>query len=608
MRRAFVLLLSLAAALAAPARLHARDITIRDYRVDAVVNRDGTVDVTETLRVRFDGFWNGIFRDISLQHMTGQGRKARLDIDQISVTDGAGQGLRFWKEKPESGVRRIRIAVPGAEDAERTVVIHYHVKNGVRYFFPSDPGGAHDELYWNVTGNNWAFPIEHVLARFVLPSGVDPTQEHAYTGYAGATGSDAELDVRGNVVTAEVNRTLSSGEGLTLAVAWPPGILPRPSEAQVKAERMAALWPLFLPFLAFVLMLRAWTKHGRDPRALPITVTYAPPDGMSPAELGTLVDNSADLRDITSTLVDLAVRGFIGIEEVHDKHLFGLLSSQDWRFHQLTDSTAGLSAHERRFMDALFSGADDGPAFGVVKETYARAAAGGGEVTSDFVDTMPATQPCIRLSELRNKFYKSLPTIREAIFARLIERGYYLRRPDQVKGAWTAGGIVLFIASGIAAGTLGDQGWLWFDPLAIAVGGVGSGLIILLFGLAMAARTEKGARAREAALGFREFLTKVESDRYRRMITGPEMFERYLPHAMAFGVEGRWSRAFENLYREPPQWYAGSGYHGFSASHFSSQMSGLGSSAASAMSSSPSGSGGGGSSGGGSGGGGGGGW
>jgi hypothetical protein len=609
MRRALLLLLALAATLAAPARLHARDIDIRDYRVDAVVNRDGTVDVTETLRVRFTGFWNGIYRDISLQHMTGQGRKAKLDIDVLSVTDEQGRDLQFWREKPDGWTRRVRIAVPGAEDADRTVVIKYRVNNGVRFFFEGDQGGLHDELYWNVTGNKWDFPIEHVRARFVLPDGVDPTQEHAYTGYVGSTGSDAVMSVRGNVVVAETMRPLSAGEGMTLAVSWPAGFLPRPSEAEVRAQRYTALWPLFLPVFAFFLMLRTWTRHGRDPRALPVTVNYSPPDGMSPAELGTLVDNSADLRDITSTLVDLAVRGYVGIEEVHDKHMFGLFSTSDWRFHLLNDSTTGLQTHERRFLDALFSGADDGPVWRVVKEAAVRAAAGGGsEEASDFMDAAPTSQPCIRLSELKNKFYKSLPTIREGIFQRLVERGYYLKRPDQVKGAWMAGGIVLCIASGIAAGSLGDAGWVWFDPLAIAVGGIGSGLIVLLFGLAMAARTEKGARAREAALGFREFLSKVESDRYRRMVTSPEMFERYLPHAMAFGVEARWARAFENLYREPPNWYAGSSYHSFSASHFSSQMSGLGSSAASTMSSSPSGSGGGGSSGGGSGGGGGGGW
>jgi uncharacterized membrane protein YgcG len=246
----------------------------------------------------------------------------------------------------------------------------------------------------------------------------------------------------------------------------------------------------------------------------------------------------------------------------------------------------------------------------VVKEGAARAAAGDAASAGEFVDAAPATQPCILLSELKNRFYASLPTIRQGIFERLIERGYYLKRPDQVKGAWVAGGVALCLGSVIGAFMLADSGWVWLNPVAVGVGGFTSGLVILLFGLAMAARTEKGARAREAALGFREFLSKVESDRFRRMITGPEMFERYLPHAMAFGVEARWARAFEGLYRDPPGWYAGSGYNGFSATHFSSQMSGLGSSAASTMSSSPSssGSGGGGSSGGGSGGGGGGGW
>src|SRR5215212_5606576 len=119
MRRAFVFLLPLAAALATPAALHARDITIRDYQSDVVVNRDGTTVVTETLRVYFEGSWNGIFRDLSLQHMTGQGRRARLDVDVLGITDGEGRGLAFDREKPGSGVLRLRISVPGAADAER---------------------------------------------------------------------------------------------------------------------------------------------------------------------------------------------------------------------------------------------------------------------------------------------------------------------------------------------------------------------------------------------------------------------------------------------------------------------------------------------------------
>jgi uncharacterized membrane protein len=244
------------------------------------------------------------------------------------------------------------------------------------------------------------------------------------------------------------------------------------------------------------------------------------------------------------------------------------------------------------------------------RERAAAAAAAGQEPGAETfaADQAPAQQPSVRLSSLKNEFYKSLPGIRTAIFERLVERGYYLKRPDTVKGTWVGIGIVLAVLSGVGAGTLSDAGLGWLNPLALAVGGIGSGLIVAIFGAVMPARTEKGARAREAALGFREFLDKVDSDRYRRMITSPGLFERYLPHAMAFGVEGRWAKAFQDIYREAPGWYAGSGYHSFSATHFSSSMSTMSSHAGSTMSSSPSGSGGGGSSGGGSGGGGGGGW
>jgi uncharacterized membrane protein len=123
------------------------------------------------------------------------------------------------------------------------------------------------------------------------------------------------------------------------------------------------------------------------------------------------------------------------------------------------------------------------------------------------------------------------------------------------------------------------------------------------FALIMPARTVEGARAREATLGFKEFLSRVEEDRYKRMITSPELFEKYLPFAMAFGVEDRWANAFRDIYREPPQWYTG-GTGPFNVSSFSSSIGTMSSAAASSMSSSP-GSSGGGSSGGGSGGGGG---
>jgi uncharacterized membrane protein len=139
-----------------------------------------------------------------------------------------------------------------------------------------------------------------------------------------------------------------------------------------------------------------------------------------------------------------------------------------------------------------------------------------------------------------------------------------------------------------------------------------SALIVALFGLIMPARTVLGARQRERILGFEEFLQRVESDRFERVIKTPEMFERFLPYAMAFGVERGWARAFQDVYRQPPTWYVGTNPMSFNAGTFSGRLSELSTRAGSAMSSSPRSSGGsgfsGGSSGGGSGGGGGGGF
>jgi len=213
----------------------------------------------------------------------------------------------------------------------------------------------------------------------------------------------------------------------------------------------------------------------------------------------------------------------------------------------------------------------------------------------------------VKVSELTNRFYKALPKIRDAIYDTLVEREYYVHRPDQVKARWIALAL-LCGAAGIALTILSSaRAWLTFSPLALVVAGVSSAVILIVFSQLMPARTVAGARAREAALGFKEFLERVETERYRTMITSPEMFEKYLPFAMAFGVEEKWAKAFENIYRDPPSWYTGSSTMRFSPGAFASSMSEMSSAASSSMSSSPSssGSGGGGSSGGGSGGGGG---
>jgi hypothetical protein len=651
MRRALALACALLLALAAPAaaQQYSQDssIVIRSFNAELLVQPDGDVEVTEMLQLAFTGRWQGILRDLSLRHNTAQGRRQKLDVELIGATDGAGQALR-WEEDDtdDSWMRRMRIYIPGAQNNERTVVIRYRVRNAIRFYFARDSAaardrrwdwcrwawcpsgearaanGAFDELYWNATGNRWDMPIERAHARIVLPAGVRPLQWAAYTGPEGSTEQavDVTVDSARGIVSFAARRRLEPYEGMTVAAGWPPGaIATRPTQSQMRRLAALRLWPLALPLVAFVLAMRAWRRRGRDPEGLPVVVGYEPPGGMSPAEAGTLIDHRAETRDIISTLVDLAVRGHIGIEEREEKKLLGLLKDTDYVFHQRTPpaGSAPLLPHEQRFLDGLFASATGwGRPWDAVRATYAeaqRAHASGREMDADEIATRLAPDDAapgatsVRLSDLKEKFYTSLPGIRDGIYDHLIQRGYYRARPDKVKGHWMAAAIVVLVLGGVGSGIAADAGIAWVSAVALIVGTAAAALVLLLFGWVMPARTVEGARAREAALGFREFLSKVESDRYRMMITSPEMFERYLPYAMAFGVEDRWASAFDDMYREPPDWYSGSGYGNFRASNFTSRMSTLSSSAGSTMTSSPSssGSGGGGSSGGGSGGGGG---
>jgi uncharacterized membrane protein len=212
----------------------------------------------------------------------------------------------------------------------------------------------------------------------------------------------------------------------------------------------------------------------------------------------------------------------------------------------------------------------------------------------------------VKVSDLKNRFYRSLPKISDAIYDSLVTARYYLSRPDKVKGKWI-GLTVLFAIVSIGFSILALKlAWVFVSPASLIAASVAGVVTLIVFAQIMPARTPEGARAREATLGFQEFLARVDAERMKQMITSPEMFERYLPYAMAFGVEEKWAKAFEDIYRQPPQWYSG-GPGQFSASNFSHSISSMSTAASSSMSSSPSssGSGGGGSSGGGSGGGGG---
>ena len=542
-------------------------------RFDAVidVSPDGSIVVEETIVPRFTGTWNGIFRTIPVEYRTPQGLNYTLRLDVDSVTDGEGQALKYETSRVRH-YRKLKIWVPGAVDATRTVKLRYHVSNGLRFF------DEHDELYWNVTGDEWEVPIESATALVRLPAGVSGVRATAFRGAYGST-EQSDVSVESEGVRVQTARGLGMREGLTVVAGWNPGVVHRPTAVEKGAEAVYSNLPLAIPPLVFLGMLNLWRRRGRDPELAPIATQYEPPPQMTPAELGTLIDGKPDMRDITASIVDLAVRGYLHIAETEDERFFGLFSSKDYVF-TLKKERGGwneLKPHECDLLDALFAG------YGTE----------------------------VRLSDLKNKFYKHLPGLRDELYGRLVTGGYYTGRPDRVRLLYI--GLGLGIGAAIVFASSAIMLRLGMQPAAGVAAGIISALIVVGFGWFMPSRTPRGTRELEKVLGFREFLSRVEGERLERMVKTPEMFEKFLPYAMALGVEDNWAKAFEGIYTTPPSWYSGPGGIGtFRPSTFTRNLGAMSSAAAATMASAPRSSGGsgfsGGSSGGGFGGGGGGGF
>jgi len=567
--RAAAAVLAAALFVGAPARAAERTLVIDAFDATVQVAVDGSIDVVETITPTFTGSWNGIYRTIPIEYRTPQGLNYALRLQIEAITDGSGTALRYESSRVRH-YRKLKIWVPGAEDATRTVRIHYKVANALRFF------DEHDELYWNITGDEWDVPIHAAAASIELPTGVTGVRATAFRGEYGST-TQNRVTVDGSSIRVST-AGLGFHEGLTVVAGWDPGVVRRPTAVDRVGDALYGNAPLAIAPLMFAGMFAWWRARGRDPQVAPISPQYEPPAGMTPAELGTLVDGKPDMRDITASIVDLAVRGYLHIEEADTDRFLGLWSSKDYTF-TLTkprDAWSALKPHEQDLLGAMFGG-------------------------NEFVS----------LSDLKNKFYKDLPRLKNRLYDHLVEAGFYTARPDRVRGMYFALAVGVGALIAIGGGRVMDS--LGMQSEAAVIAGIASGLIVGAFGWFMPSRTIRGTRELEKVLGFREFLARVDADRLNRMVKTPDMFEQFLPFAMALGVESNWAKAFEGSYSQPPQWYTGSaGVHTFNPGVFTSNLTRMSATAATVMASAPRGSGGsgfsGGSSGGGFGGGGGGGF
>ena len=523
-------LLLLGTLLTATSAAQSHDWHVADFKDTISISADGSALVSEKITVVFVGTWHGIHRTIPVEYPGPNGTNYTLFLKVQSVTDESGNKLKY--DSTKSGVNRdLKIYIPGAVDATRVVNIDYTVRNGIRFF------DGYDEFYWNVTGNDWPVPIDHASAFVTLPeSAAGGLRAQAFTGAYGSKESAADAQVNGADVAVETTRKLPMRGGLTIDIYIPPGILKAPSALTKFGWFLGSNPILFLPFLTLAVMAGLWYSVGRDPDpGISVAPQYEPPKGMTPAEAGTMLDDSIHPRDITSTIVDLAVRGYIKIEEKVDTFL--VFHHKDYVFHLLKANTGWgpeLAPHERVMLENIFVGGTEA-----------------------------------RLSSLKNRFYTAIPAIRTDIMSALKNKGVYTLDPE------SANGYSIVAAVAIAILAVGVQVLEWmnlFNSIPLVIGSVlVSALIWWLFARQMTAKTVTGARLHIAVLGFQEFMNRVDADRIKRM--PPDTFEKFLPYAMALGVEHHWAQAFDGIVKDPPSWYASpNGYTGFSPLFFSSSM------------------------------------
>ena len=509
----------------------AKSWRIADFQDDIVVDQNGSAMVTERISLAFVGQWNGIHRLIPIEYPGPSGTNYELFLEVQSVTDGEGGKLKY-ESSITNGQRDLKIYIPGAVDTTRTVEIAYRVRNGTRFF------KDYDEFYWNVTGNDWPVPIDHASATVRFPaSAAGSLRAQAFTGVYGSHERNATAEVNGEETQFATNAPLPMRGGLTIDVYIPKEILSEPGALTKFLWFIFGNPIVFLPVVTFAGMFLLWWYKGRDPDpGMSVAPMYEPPAGISPAEAGTLLEDRIHPRDITSTMVDLAVRGYIKIEETAEKVL--LFTHKDYIFHLLKPREqwgTGLASHERVMLENVFAGGDD-----------------------------------TRLSDLKNRFYTSVPIIRADIMSALKTKGIYLLDPESANGYSVGAAVGIAMLFGVLLYFVGAN---FFNsiPLLILCGLV-SVVIWWLFARVMTAKTVKGARTRVAVLGFQEFMNRVDGERLKRM--PPTTFEKYLPYAMALGVEHHWAQAFAGIVQDPPQWYVGPGGYagGFNPIFFSSSM------------------------------------
>ena len=580
---------------ARPARADEGGYFITSYNVALELRADGDLAVNETIAVRFDQPRHGLYRYVPFRVFLDDVYDRESRIDKPTITAEGASGKFATKTEGRSKVWRIG-------DKNRTVTgpVTYRISYLVHDIVTPNAAPGIDRLSWNAIGDGWNVTIPEPTVTLTIPGAAK-----AIRCFAGRSGSTSPCETKsGEGSTARFAQAfVTSGNFLTVEADLTSGVI-QPTPVIHRYERFDFLRRLgatksndtlagALSLASVVGMGAVALRRGRDSNYVRGTldtveqgaavgtmvvkggpVEYRPPDDIAPALLGTLIDESADITDVNATIIDLAVRGYLTIEETEEGRF---RKKKDW---VLTETAVGAKGRPAGGIDALA---------GFEKGIYGKLFAGGSSVA---------------ISSLKNTFYTTMSATQADLYGLLVSKGWYKRDPKATRARWSGFGVFVFIAGvGLFVALLKlSHHAVLAAPVAVL------GLAMVVTAKRMPSRTPQGSAMYARILGFRKFLETADGDQLR-FVENEGLLDRMLPYAIVLGITSQWTKRLAKLglYESSPIWYSST--RPFDAGGFGSDLGNFLGTAGATLTSSPSSSGGGGgSSGGGGGGGGGGSW
>jgi len=498
-----------------------------DVRIDNVDTVNNAFDVVEIYDVRFSGtftFGQRVIADTNLEGIRNvrvfeAGRQKESNCSEnlgtVCIQPVAeGTSVQYFFDAPIT-------------DATQSLEIHYTVEGALRSY----EGG--DQLWWTaVPEEHFGFTIGSSTVTVRLPSEYALRPDDPVETY----GKEADIAIDGNIVTATALESIVGNERFEIRVQYPhnPEMIKavwqdnfdtrREFEENIKplVDIGIIVLSLVLGIVGTLGVFWLWYSRGRDPKIGVIPEYLSePPDNTPPAVAGTLVDERAELRDIMSTLIDLARREYLVIEEERSKGLFGLGGSSEFTFKRTDKSTHDLKKFEQNLLRRIFVGSDTRS-----------------------------------LESLKDKFYKHIPGLQNDLYDEIVDEGFFINNPNTTRSRYSVGGMVLlFGAIGLSVllfnAVIEDfTETVLCIPAALGV----TGIFLLIGGQAMPAKTLKGKEAAMKWEAFREYLRNLE--KYSGVEEAADQFERYLPYAVAFGMERTWINRFKKIDSVgAPIWY-----------------------------------------------------